>query len=107
MFMQRFRKIVPVLSWLRIASPALLAWCCLAPNVGRAQAPNDNFASPIVLQGIFGTTNGDNTGATKELNEPSHAGLPPKASLWYQWTATEEGQVEFDTFGSAIDTVLA
>src|SRR5437764_6141383 len=101
------RMNMPASGRLRLLPQAATAWLGLAAGTALAAPPNDNFANPIILQGIFGSTNGDNTGATAQAGEPSHAGLPPKASVWYQWTATEEGTVEFDTFNSSIDTVLA
>src|SRR5207248_6373361 len=96
-----------VSSLFRVVPLGMLTWLALAGNVGRAAPANDNFASAQVLSGKFGTLTADNTAATVETGEPNHAGLPPKASVWYQWTATEEGPVEFDTYNSSIDTVLA
>ena len=70
--------------------------------------PNDNFASPTVLTGDWGSTNVDNTLGTHEAGEPSHAGFPANASVWYQWTAPQDGEVALDTIGSiGLDTVLA
>src|ERR1035437_10068703 len=71
-------------------------------NVGRA-APsvNDKFAnaSPLI-GGLWGSTNGDNSLATSQSGEPSHAGFAPSHSVWYQWVAPQDGEVEFDTLGS-------
>ncbi len=73
-----------------------------------AQPANDNFSSAEILSGPMGSVAGDNTDATAELpGEPNHAGLPAAVSVWYQWTAPADGQVEFDTFGSGFDSVLA
>src|ERR1039458_9544221 len=74
-------------------------------NVGRAAAPvNDNFAnaSPLIINNLWGSTNGDNSLATSESGsgEPSHAGFAPSHSVWYQWVAPQDGEVEFDTLGS-------
>jgi uncharacterized delta-60 repeat protein len=68
---------------------------------------NDAFASATVLTGDWGSTNVNNSLATHEPNEPSHAGFPANASVWYQWTAPVDGEVELDTIGSQVDTVLA
>jgi len=81
-----------------------LNWSSGPPLVAQA---NDNFASATVLTGDWGSTNADNSLATAEPGEPSHAGYPANASLWYQWTAPKDGEVELDTIGSAADTVLA
>src|SRR5260221_13186459 len=96
--------------WLRLAGAGRLggllgvAW----PPLAAWGAPaNDNFANATVLIGDFGTTNGSNIGATAEPGEPNHAGVKPSASIWYQWTATADASVEFDTFNSGCDTVLA
>jgi hypothetical protein len=68
---------------------------------------NDAFASCVVLDGSTGSRADNNTTATKELNEPDHAGNPGGHSLWYCWTAPTNRPVTFDTTGSGIDTVLA
>jgi PKD repeat protein len=46
-------------------------------------------------------------GATKEENEPNHAGQPGGASYWYAYTALAGGTVQFDTAGSTFNTILA
>lgn len=80
----------------------------LSSVTARAAAPpNDNFANPSVLTGDFGTVTVDTTSATVEAGEPSHAGVAPRATVWYSWTASTDAQVEFDTYGSGINTVLA
>lgn len=72
-----------------------------------AQVTNDNFAQKLVLTGSFGTTNTSTTGYTAEPSEPGHAGFPAQASAWFQWTAPVGGLVQFDTYGSGFDTILA
>lgn len=92
-----------------------LAAIGLAASVARAQTPppNDNFTNALVLAStLSGTTNGSNFGATQETGEPWHAGLRGGASVWFQWTNTSDGIVQFNTAGSvtnsvAWDTVLA
>jgi hypothetical protein len=68
---------------------------------------NDAFAAAATITGNSGITAGLNEGATKEEGEPVHAGNAGGASLWWQWTASENGTVRFDTFGSNFDTLLA
>jgi uncharacterized repeat protein (TIGR01451 family)/uncharacterized delta-60 repeat protein len=86
---------------------ALLLLAGALPLSARAQAPgNDNWPG-YTISGDFGTTNGSNVNATSQQGEPSHAGLTPKQSIWYNWTANGDGPVEFDTFNSSCDTVLA
>ncbi len=77
------------------------------PGVGGGLASNDHFANALVLSGVRGEIAANNSGATREFSEPEHAGNPGGASLWFRWTAPNNGLVRFDTEGSAIDTVLA
>ena len=67
---------------------------------------NDNFASAAPI-GI-GSFTGSNIGATAEENEPISAGTSaPINSVWWVWTADRSETVEFNTFGSNFDTLLA
>jgi hypothetical protein len=67
---------------------------------------NDNFANAVPI-GI-GTYTGSNIGATAEANEPTSAGTSaPINSVWWAWTADRSETVEFNTFGSDFDTLLA
>lgn len=68
---------------------------------------NDHFAAAQALNGNSGSVSGTNVGATKEPNEPNHAGDTGGHSVWYAWTAASNGPVTFNTFGSSFDTVLA
>lgn len=43
----------------------------------------------------------------RRSGEPAHAGNAAAKSVWWQWTAPQSGRVSIDTFGSAIDTVVA
>src|SRR5205814_1213653 len=56
------------------------------------------------LQGP-GKANGSSIDATVEPGEPRHFGTGA-ASIWYRWTATNNGLATFDTIGSDFDTVL-
>jgi hypothetical protein len=68
----------------------------------------DNFADRnIIANPAGGFGGGTNTGATKELGEPSHAGKTGGASVWYGWVAPDNGVVTFSTTGSGFDTLLA
>ncbi|MBI3879480.1 MAG: hypothetical protein HY301_05380 [Verrucomicrobia bacterium] len=68
---------------------------------------NDSFANAIVLTGSAAAVTGNNSAATKEAGEPSHAGNAGGKSLWYRWTAPATGQWTLDTIGSGFDTILA
>src|SRR5439155_6667083 len=67
---------------------------------------NDMFANAQAIGGSSGNATGSNVGATKEAGEPSHAGNPGGASVWYTWTAPSAGQATIKTAGSNFDTLL-
>ena len=69
--------------------------------------PNDNFARAEVLNGARGNVDGSNLGATKEAGEPDHAGDSGGHSIWYRWTAPDNGTATFGTKDSDFDTLLA
>ncbi|MCP4107176.1 MAG: hypothetical protein GY749_16820 [Desulfobacteraceae bacterium] len=79
----------------------LLKWGIIPPP------ENDNYANAFVLAESSGQTSGSNVGATKELNEPDHAGIIGWSSIWWTWTALESGTVMLNTNGSNFDTLLA
>lgn len=71
-----------------------------------ARPPNDDFASAQIISGNSGSAPGSNVNATKQTGEPLHAGNSGGTSIWYSWIAPASGQVTFDTFQSAFDTLL-
>lgn len=77
------------------------------PSVSQDQLLNDDFERAQVLSGTRGEVGLYNRGATKQPDEPSHAGNLGGASVWFQWTAPRDGAVLFDTEGSGIETVIA
>ena len=72
-----------------------------------AVASGDSFASASGIGGASGRATGSNAGAGKEPGEPDHAGDRGGASLWWSWTAPDDGMVTIDTAGSDVDTLLA
>ncbi|MDJ0735808.1 MAG: hypothetical protein QNJ47_17385 [Nostocaceae cyanobacterium] len=73
---------------------------------------NDNFADSLELIGSSITTTGSNINATGEVGEPIHEiGAPDVfgqlASVWWSWTAPDDGIIAADTLGSNFDTILA
>lgn len=79
-----------------------------APGAALAAPPaNDNFAAAEELTGRATSVEGLNKDATKEVDEPDHAGEPGGASIWYRWTAPADGRALVSTCGSDFDTVLA
>ena len=70
--------------------------------------PNDNFKDAIKVSNDGGRFLTNNQFATKEENEPLHAGLGgSKQSLWWSWTPRQSGKALIDTSGSGFDTILA
>ena len=69
---------------------------------------NDDFANatPLVASASL-TVFGTNILATKEPGESKHAGANPSHSLWWKWTAPDNGVITINTTGSTFDTVLA
>ena len=74
--------------------------------------PSPDFTNPVVIGGNSGSATVDNTGVLPDTNAPSIAGILPNAQVWFAWTPTNSGEVEFDTIGSyatngtKLDTVL-
>jgi hypothetical protein len=68
---------------------------------------NNQFSRPLQLSGFAGSAGGSTRGATREANEPLHAGVNGTNSIWYVWTAPTNGPFSFDTTGSGFDTLLA
>jgi hypothetical protein len=69
---------------------------------------NDAFANAGTISGnsLVGIT-GSNLFATKEAGEPNHVGNPGGRSVWWYWTAPNNGSATITTAGSSFDTLLA
>jgi hypothetical protein len=88
--------------------------CLVLTGVALAQPPNDNFTNAFVISGSAGTTNSSNINATLQPGETNKVLIndaydynnyyetlvPVTNSVWFQWTATNNGYVTFDTAGS-------
>ena len=72
----------------------------------RDRGLNDNFAQAYVLEGVAVNTTGENFGATLETGEPRHAGWTGGRSVWWRWTAPQDGTFSIDLSGTAFDTLL-
>lgn len=78
---------------------------------------NDNFADAHRISGAVGNVEASNALATRESSilgkaEPAHAivagsPVPGGSSIWYRWSAPDDGIVTFNTKGSDFDTLLA
>ena len=98
-------------AWSRSGSRAcfwsgLFALLAAAP-VALATPTNDDFANRIPLIGPTNRVTGTSVGATKEAGEPVHLKIPTDASVWWSWTAPDNGPVTISTAGSDYDTALA
>ena len=68
---------------------------------------NDAFSGAIALGGESGSAAGSNVEAIDESGEPLVAFEPSAvATVWWTWTAPFTGEVQVDTVGSGIRTVL-
>src|SRR5262245_23851756 len=59
--------------------------------------PNDSFTNATELDGYFIETHGTNLHATAEPGEPHHAGSFATRSVWWKWTAPDDGMVEIQS----------
>ncbi len=66
---------------------------------------NDNFVNALSILGTSVSAN--NSTASKEAGEPSHAGNIGGRSLWWCLATTNTVPVTLDTLGSSFDTLLA
>jgi hypothetical protein len=95
------RAVVVALA-LVVAVPGL----AVANPVQAFAAPtNDNFAGSAI-SGADGSVVGNNTDATAQAGEPLIAGSAPDRSVWYSWTAAENGPTTFNVRDATFDTTL-
>ena len=77
-----------------------------ASAIKTAAAANDPFSGAREISGASGSVIGSTVGATREEGEPGHGGPGGTASIWYRWTAPDDGVVTVTTQGSSFDTLL-
>ncbi len=80
---------------------------CLLCQTATAVPENDAFSDAIFISGSTGRVTGTNVDASGEVGEEEHAGEGGNRSVWWSWTAPEDGPVSFFTNESDFDTVLA
>jgi hypothetical protein len=68
---------------------------------------NDHFANCLPISGVSGSATVSTLGATRQSGEPNHAGVVGTNSVWFCWTAPDNGPWILDTYGSSFDTLLA
>jgi Ca2+-binding RTX toxin-like protein len=87
---------------------ALVVVPLLAPPAAFAAPANDDFAAARPLgTSLTGQATGVNLDATKQPGEPDHAGNPGGHSVWFSWTAPNDGNEAMSTTASDFDTLLA
>jgi hypothetical protein len=57
--------------------------------------PHDDAADARQITGFSGVLDDTNRGATDELAEPRHAPDRAGSSVWYRWTAPDDGEATF------------
>lgn len=78
----------------------------LAVTVSYQQVGLDMFSDALPISGE-GSETVDTSGATGEMDEPSHAGNATTASVWFRYTATQSGTLIVRSENSDFDTILA
>jgi hypothetical protein len=83
-----------------------VAGLAVANPVQALAAPtNDDFAGSAI-SGADGSVLGNNTDATAQAGEPTIAGSAPDRSVWFSWTAAENGPTTFNLRDATFDTTL-
>jgi hypothetical protein len=89
---------------------ATLVLSVLAAPVAAAPLRNDDIDSPIVIGGFPYTNTQDTRRATTGPTDPGFcydpSGSADSNTVWYSYTATEDGRLAVNTFGSDYDTTL-
>ena len=92
----------------RLALPVILAAGVTMTVAGPAMAAvptNDDFANATVVSPTPFT---DAVNTAEATNQPTDAtGCGGAHSVWYVYTATNNGSISFDSFGSSFDTLLS
>jgi subtilisin family serine protease len=71
------------------------------------EPPNDFFGLAAELTGTSGKVTVDTSRAGRETGEPLHAGNEGGRSIWWRWTAPQDGVLTLTTTESKFDTLLA
>ncbi len=83
---------------------AAFALVLVAASSASAAAPaNDNVASAQTIPAAGGSFSATNVDATAEAGEPHSIDFldRPRATIWYRWTPTSDGEVTFDACAGA------
>ncbi|MBP8256219.1 MAG: PQQ-binding-like beta-propeller repeat protein, partial [Opitutaceae bacterium] len=72
----------------------------------RAPPPNDDFASALEMEGPSFKTTQSNIGATLQTGEPRIENMVGGHSVWFRWTAPQDGQFQASVTSEVLDTLL-
>jgi hypothetical protein len=97
---------------IRRLAGVVAATALLVGSMGTAVAaspPNDDVMTPTEVVTVPSTFLQDTTDATVGVTDPNTSCVGPVgATVWFSFTATSDGLVQFDTFGStSYDSVIA
>ncbi len=67
---------------------------------------NDFFANAVALNPVSGSSAANTTSATKEVGEPNHSSNSGGKSVWWKYTAPQDGVLTVSTIGSGFDTLM-
>jgi hypothetical protein len=101
------------MAWRRIRrwgvlSAAAAGFVLLFSSVAAASPANDAFSSAQDLgEALPLSVDGSNVGATAEVDEPAHGGVPAAQSVWYRWHASADGLVKANVCESTSETSSA
>lgn len=70
-------------------------------------SPNDDITNAIPILGTTGTMTGNNSRATRQSGEPTHAGNAGGKSIWWSFQPTLDGVLSLSTANSSFNTLLA
>jgi hypothetical protein len=68
---------------------------------------NDNLANAEVLVGSTASITGSTFAATAQTGEPAHNGHAASSSVWYSWTAAENGTITVNAFGHSTNPAVS
>ncbi|MBP7142169.1 MAG: PQQ-binding-like beta-propeller repeat protein [Opitutaceae bacterium] len=72
----------------------------------RAPPSNDDFASALEMTGPSFRTTQSNIGATLQTGEPRIENMVGGRSVWFRWTAPQDGQFQASVTSDVLDTLL-
>src|SRR5207249_2205567 len=75
------------------------------PSIFISSPLNGQWVSNFLVT-VSGAASATTTNATKEFNEPYHAGNEGGKSVWWTWQAPADGALFLSTSNSAFDTLL-